>query len=76
MDTPTEKPKKPLNKRELVSIAFELGFIIALPVVAFGLGGKWLDARAGTKPLFTLAGILVAISSTSVWIYRKFKDYF
>ena len=67
---------KNLDKRELISIAFELGFIIALPIVAFGYVGKWLDARAGTEPWFTLVGILFAIIITSVWIYRKFKEYF
>ena len=70
------KPKKSLNKSELVSIAFELGFIIALPIVGFGLLGKWLDARFGSEPMITLAAILLAITSTSVWIYRKFKNYF
>lgn len=81
MDSPilpeqSEKPKKSLNKSELVSIAFELGFIIALPVVAFGWLGKWLDAKLGTFPIMTLIGIFTAIVSTSVWIYRKFRNYF
>ena len=76
METSSEKPKKALDKRELISIAFQLGFIIALPILAFGFAGKWLDARSGTEPLFTLLGILLAIISTSVWIYGKFKEYF
>ncbi len=71
-----EKQKKPLNKSELVSIAFQLGFIIAIPVVVFGFVGKWLDGKAGTHPLLTLIGIFTAIVFTSIWIYRKFKDYF
>lgn len=71
-----EKPKKSLAKSKLVSIAFQLGFIIAIPVVAFGYFGKWLDARAGTEPLLTLIGILTAIVFTSIWIYRKFRRYF
>ncbi|OGE79335.1 MAG: hypothetical protein A2751_05095 [Candidatus Doudnabacteria bacterium RIFCSPHIGHO2_01_FULL_46_14] len=74
--TPVKLPGKRLDKRELISIAFELGFIIALPIVALGFAGKWLDARSNTEPLFTLLGILLAIVSTSVWIYRKFKEYF
>lgn len=71
-----EKPKKDLSKSELASIAFQLGFIIAIPVVVFGFAGKWLDRKAGTYPLLTLIGIFAAILSTSVWIYRKFKGYF
>ena len=76
METSIEKPKKSPDKRELISIAFQLGFIIALPIVAFGFAGKWLDARSGTEPLFTLLGILLAIISTSLWMYSKFRGYF
>ena len=71
-----DKPKNSLDKREMVSIAFQLGFIIALPVIFFGFVGKWLDGKMGTYPLLTLFGILTAIIATSVWIYRKFKRYF
>ena len=74
--TPDEKPNKEFAKRQLISIAFQLGFIIAIPVVLFGFVGKWLDARTGTYPLLTLIGIFAAIVSTSVWIYRKFRSYF
>jgi hypothetical protein len=69
------KQKTGLNKSALVSIAFELGFIIALPVLVFGFLGKWLDQKAGTYPILTLVGILGAITMTSIWIYRKFRVY-
>jgi len=75
-EAPVQKPNKSLDKSELVSIAFELGFIIALPIVALGFFGKWLDGKAGTSPVLTLIGILGAIVATSFWIYRKFKNYF
>lgn len=74
--TPEQKPNKSLNKLQLISIAFQLGFIIAIPVIVFGFLGKWLDAKARTYPLLTLIGVFTAIISTSVWIYRKFKSYF
>lgn len=67
---------KEINKRELTGLAFQLGFIIALPVVIFGWFGKWLDARAGTYPILTLIGIFTAIIFTSIWMYRKFRKYF
>jgi hypothetical protein len=59
-----------------VSVAFQLGFIIAIPVIAFGYLGKWLDQKTGSYPLLTLIGIFSAIVFTSAWIYRKFKNYF
>ncbi|OGE76438.1 MAG: hypothetical protein A3K06_01420 [Candidatus Doudnabacteria bacterium RIFCSPHIGHO2_01_52_17] len=77
MDSSEQKQNKPnLQKSEMVRLAFELGFIIALPVVAFGYFGKWLDQRSDTYPLLTLIGILAAIVSTSFWMYRKFRNYF
>ena len=76
METEPAKQKNGLTKGQLASLAFELGFIIALPIVAFGFAGKWLDARYGTEPLFTLVGIIFAIASTSVWIYKKFMSYY
>ena len=60
----------------MVSIAFQLGFIIAIPVVVFGYFGKWLDQKVDSYPFLTLVGILTAIVFTSIWIYRKFKEYF
>lgn len=68
--------KNPLTKGDMVSFAFELGFIIALPVIFFGYLGKWLDGKTDTYPLLTLIGIFAAIAFTSVWIYRKFRSYF
>ena len=63
----------PRNKWALVSLGFELGFIIALPLIGFGFVGKWLDNRLNTAPWLTLAGILFAIAATTVWLTRKFK---
>lgn len=75
-DNLDQQSKKSLGKAEIVSVAFELGFIIALPITLFAFGGKWLDARFATKPLFVLVGVFFAISVTVFWIYRRFKKYF
>ncbi|MEJ0021161.1 MAG: AtpZ/AtpI family protein [Candidatus Doudnabacteria bacterium] len=69
------KPDNTPNKWALVSLATEMGFIIALPLLVFALGGKWLDARMhNSTPWFTLLGILLAITSTTIWLTRKIKD--
>ena len=66
--------KDRMKNRELLSVGFELAYIIALPVIGFSLAGKWLDGRFGTMPLFTMIGIVLAIVSTTIWIYRSFRD--
>ncbi|MBI2355628.1 MAG: AtpZ/AtpI family protein [Candidatus Doudnabacteria bacterium] len=63
-----------LNKWRLVQFAMEFGFTIALPLVALGLAGKWLDRKADSDPWFTLAGILLAIAMTTIWITRRIKE--
>lgn len=68
------------NKREylysggkVIGIAFELGFIIALPIICFGLIGKKLDQKFSTH-YFVYVGIVLAISLTTIWIYHRFED--
>jgi len=77
MDQNTQQPKNPkeINKWALASLGLEMGFIIALPLVAFALGGKWLDKHFGFHtPWFTLIGIILAITSTTIWLTRRFKE--
>ncbi|HEV8601273.1 MAG TPA: AtpZ/AtpI family protein [Patescibacteria group bacterium] len=73
MNIQPQNPKD-LNKWRLVSLASELGFIIALPLLAFAVIGKWLDGKFGTTPWLTLVGILSAIVITTIWLTRRFKE--
>ena len=56
-------------------IVGEFGAIIAVPVVLFALAGKWLDGRYGTKPLFLIAGFILAAAVSSFSIARKAKKF-
>ncbi|MEK7075564.1 MAG: AtpZ/AtpI family protein [Patescibacteria group bacterium] len=74
-----ETDKKPnrnysYESARVMSVAFELGFIIALPIVLFGLGGKWLDTKYGTG-YYIYIGIPLAIILTSFWMYSRFKAF-
>ena len=75
MEKPENDSKIP-NKWNLVSLASELGFIIALPLVGFGLLGKWLDDKMGNEVAwFTLIGIAFAITATTIWLTKRLKQY-
>ena len=54
-------------------IALEFGFIVAVPLVVFGFIGKYLDSRMHTK-YWVLIGILLALGSTILWIYKRIKE--
>ena len=56
-----------------VGLAWELGYIIALPIVILGLGGAYADKAYGTSPGFLLAGILLSLLLSGIGVYRKVK---
>lgn len=53
------------------SLAFELGYTIAIPIVALGLVGRLLDKKFDSSPVLLLAGILLSIIISSIGIYKK-----
>lgn len=57
--------------QRMVGLAAEFGFVIALPLIAFGLGGKWLDSRYHTDKLFTLIGIALALVASTALLARR-----
>lgn len=74
----SEDPKFAKNalKLRVTRLALELGFIIAIPIVVFGLLGKYLDERFGADPIFKLAGLVLAITVTTIWLTRRFSEIF
>lgn len=51
----------------------QLGFEIALPLVGFALGGRWLDQRLGSSPALLLVGMALAVFLSTVLVARKIK---
>jgi len=56
-----------------LSLAFELGYIIAIPAVGFAIGGRLIDRRFDSSPTFLLLGIFAAILLSSYFVYIKTK---
>lgn len=55
------------------NLVLEFGFIIALPLLAFGYAGKLLDERNQSN-YFKLIGILFALVISIIWLYKKIKE--
>ncbi len=55
-------------------LAWNLGYIIALPAVLFGFGGAYLDKSLGTSPLCILTGFVLAALISGIGVYRKLKE--
>lgn len=56
----TPQTKKDPSPWLIYGMVGELGSIIALPAVAFGIGGAYLDRLWGTSPLLVLTGFFIA----------------
>ncbi|HPH78695.1 MAG TPA: AtpZ/AtpI family protein [bacterium] len=54
-----------------LSIASQLGFTIALPLVVLALAGRYLDKIYHSSPLFLLIGLFVAFALSSYAVWQK-----
>jgi hypothetical protein len=59
----------------VLNLAWELGYLIALPIVILGFGGAWLDKKFGTSPILLLAGIGLSVIISGIAVYRKIKVF-
>lgn len=64
----TENNNKTWSAWEL---AWNLGWQIVVPLIVFALAGRLLDSKIGTGPWLFLAGMLLAIVTSSLLIYKK-----
>lgn len=69
-----EKKSKPDSSWSTLGLAWQLGYTIAVPLVVFALAGRYLDKKLGTTPWLLLAGIILAIASTTWLVYKKTKE--
>lgn len=73
-----DKQKKPnksyaLESLMVMSVAFELGFIIALPITGLALLGKWLDQKYGVS-YYLYIGIVLAMIVSGLTVYGRLSS--
>lgn len=66
--------KEIFNMALLFSLSLEIGFLILIPLIFFVLLSRYLDVKLGTFPLFLIIGIVLALITSSLAIYRKIKQ--
>ncbi len=65
------KEKKENTHFLALSFAWNLGYSIAIPLILFALGGRLLDKKLNTSPIFFLSGIIFSIFLSSFIVYKK-----
>lgn len=68
---PTDNQKESNQTWNALSLAWELGYTIAVPIVVFALLGRFLDKWLGTSPWLLLIGIFASLIASSVGVYFK-----
>lgn len=58
----------------LIELVWDLGFLFAVPLVIFALGGRFLDKRMDSSPLYVLIGVLVAAIVSSIGVFFKVRS--
>lgn len=60
------------NSQPDSSSALGAGLTFAVAMVLFALGGLWVDDRLGTRPLFLLVGVALALVGGTIHLLRVF----
>lgn len=68
---PGKKPIKNTSSFSALSLAWELGYLITIPLIVFALSGRWLDKHFNTSPIFLLIGLFFSLLITSIFVYQK-----
>lgn len=69
----SEKPQKTKKNQtwSALSLAWQLGYSIAIPLVALALVGRILDKKFSTSPWFLLTGIFLSLIVSTFAVYYK-----
>jgi len=54
-----------------LSLAWQLGYSIAIPLVVLALGGRILDKKFGTSPWLLLSGVILSLFISTFLVYSK-----
>lgn len=62
---------KGLSLMQALSLAWQMGYLLAIPLIALALAGRLLDKKWDTSPLFLLIGIGLSIIISSILVAKK-----
>ena len=57
-----------------MSLAWELGYVIAIPIAVLGFAGAYADRYFKSSPIFLLTGVFLSILISTIGIIKKAKE--
>ena len=66
-------PSEKSNFYKTISLAWELGYTIAVPLVVFAFLGRFLDKKYESSPIVLLSGIFLAMMISGFLVFKKTK---
>ncbi len=70
-----EKKKEDHGAIIALSQVFEMGYLIAIPIVILAFVGRHLDLRYDASPWFLLVGIFLSVLLSSYLVYTRMKRF-
>ena len=52
-----------------------MGWYVVIAILLGILGGLWVDGKLGTKPLFTIIGLIIGIAAAVYGVYQMFLPF-
>lgn len=65
-----QRQQNTLSVWEMLSLAGQIGYIVAIPAFVFGFGGALLDKRLETVPWLMIAGFGLAFTVSAITLAR------
>ena len=72
MESPAAKKEKSIFW-QAISLAFQFGYTITIPLVILVLLGRFLDKKFDSSPIFILTGIIISMIISGVALFLKMK---
>jgi len=52
-----------------------MGWYVVIAILLGILGGLWVDGKLGTKPLFTIIGLVIGVIAAVYGVYQMFLPF-
>ena len=75
MNEENSELKKKSKEFSVLGIAWNVGYMIAIPIIFYTVAGVYIDRTFGTSPLFIVIALILSVVTSMFIILKKFNSY-